>query len=634
MKKTLLNVALAASMGVSGVAAAADLKPADAAYTIFLSGATASAQFVRNAIIRNVCRAPQTAPNEITVYQKDGDDWTVICEVNSTTDATNPVVEFVKQGGGSGDGTTPISQPAASALLYPKLSANFDPAATGVGGSNAGEDVCVAAAVPSVLPGTAIAFGFHDCQDVVGVRAGIANVVINGGDIGTSDVEPPLFFDVNTPSTGIAFSAADAGAITSAPLAGLAFGVGVTTSLREALQALQFPASSPCHPAHPSHNTLLPVTLPTGEPAPNDQMLYDVGRVAATGATGELIAVDAVSPSLGTATVADSLYCMPSLSHETITGIFTGGLTLWEQIVRHDAGAAAPVNLVEAATAAGVPVPAAGAGFTNDRRVHICRRNAGSGTNAQFEAIFLNRPCANINGQFQSRGMISAAAGDSCDLLGGSVVCNNRGSSDLGRCLDDLQTAGNSQGLFPGNTILDQPRFAWGIGYQSTEKNQSLGRGWRFVRVNGMAPTLNNIHMASYMDHAEQTCQRRVDESPLDPNVPAGVLTQVFAEVCNAGPTDVFFENLTFLHPWGQGGWLSVPDEDGPNPGTNAAVAESPLMSSQLMDTVTPLPINSWSRSGPNGPSTCQPGRVVDDVLHHNIVDPSLGSHGNLNFWL
>lgn len=569
MKRNSLTLAAAVAMA-AGTAGAAPFSAIDGDYDVFLSGATASAQFVRNAIVDRACDAAGgLTGGDITYYEVDGDDWVVICDLQGTVGAST--VRFIKQGGGSGDGTTPISQPAASPIEYPVPTVAAPACTSGP----------VASTTGAGTPFTA----FTGCT--------IPNVVVNGGDIGTSDVEPALFFDVNTPSTGISFTAADAAAIDVLPLAGLGFGVGVTTSLRNALQALQFPTASACHPANAQHGLLLPATVDVDGDGVSDDAL-DVGRIA----SGTANATTDVSESLGTATVADSEACMPNMTTAEVAGIFTGKITNWNQVEREG------VDLIAAAGAAGVAVPSAGPGplGLNNQRVHICRRNPGSGTNAQFQAHFLNRPCANVNGTIVAEAALAEANSTCGNFLAPSVTCMNRGSSDLGRCLNALELDTTAQALFDNGDAspLNNTRFAWGIGYQSVEKNADLARGWRFVKVDGLAPTLQQIAMADYTDHYEQTCQMRKDNSTVDGAANGSEVRDVFTLICGAGPADIFEANQNFLHPFGQTGWLAPP---------SAGVA--PTTIGDLMDPDAPNPVSSWTRGG----QSCSAPTVQEDFI-------------------
>jgi len=564
MKLKYLSASIAVAL-MGGAAQAAPLMPADATGTVYFGGATASSGFIKNSIIDRTCVG--TATREITVYQVDADDYTVICDLDPATGATGTMMA-IKQGGGSGDGTVPVSDPLNNAILFPVPPAN--PAS-----------VCAAPVTAQTGQGTVYTF-YNNCL--------IGNTQVQGADIGASDVEPGLFYDVNTPSTGNPFPPSDLSKLTVRPLASLVFGVAATESLRDALQAMQFTSSSPCNPGNANHDLLMPQTIAG--------ITYDVGRIAA----GTANATADASPSLGTATVGDSEQCMPNMSRAEIAGVFTGGITNWTQIKQGN------TNLVQAALSAGVPVPDAAAPL-NNQRVHICRRSTGSGTNAQFQAYYLRRPCAkDITGTPVAQAMLGPVTAAAANFNGDQVVLANRGSSDLGRCLDDLQTglkSSTSTYFKPGGFPTDDPRFAWGMGYQSAEKNQSLSRGWRFIKVDGFAPTLQNAYRADYLNVAEATCQiNNADVGPGD-----FIMAQaIVEEVCAADTISVFNEDQNFLHAFGQSGWLAVPDDD--KHGNSTAVPEAPALPSDLMNPNGPVPVSSWTRGGNN----CSVAKVIDDV--------------------
>ncbi|MEQ8659512.1 MAG: hypothetical protein RLW62_01710, partial [Gammaproteobacteria bacterium] len=148
------------------------------------------------------------------------------------------------------------------------------------------------------------------------------------------------------------------------------------------------------------------------------------------------------------------------------------------------------------------------------------------------------------------------------------------------------------------------PRYGWGIGVQSTEKNPDLGLGYRFVKVDGLVPSLENVYAGDYTDHYEQTCQIRKDNSTIDPAADGATARALFNTVCTAGLVDVFEQNQNFLHAWGYAGWLTVPD------GPGGAIADAPLTAALLMDPNDPTPVSSWTYRG----ESCSAPVVFDPV--------------------
>lgn len=151
---------------------------------------------------------------------------------------------------------------------------------------------------------------------------------------------------------------------------------------------------------------------------------------------------------------------MPSLSKSQVATIFSGRMGRWSEFKVNG------VDLTAAVTTAPV-----------DTKVQICRRVPGSGTQAQFNAKFFNAPCA-------AGAVEPAAVGNP---FAGPTVTLNSGSGDVTACLDTAQTAGN-----------------WAVGIQSLEKNSS---DWSFIKIDGIAPTLENVADNKYNDWVETSIQ-------------------------------------------------------------------------------------------------------------------------------
>ncbi|MGE3848769.1 MAG: hypothetical protein AB7I01_17975, partial [Gammaproteobacteria bacterium] len=79
----------------------------------------------------------------------------------------------------------------------------------------------------------------------------------------------------------------------------------------------------------------------------------------------------------------------------------------------------------------------------------------------------------------------------------------------------------------------------------------------------------------------------------------------IFNNACAAGPADVFDTNLNFLHPWGVGGWLSVPLA-----ATGGLTPDAPLTAAGLMDPNDPKPVSTWTYRG----ESCSAPVVFDPV--------------------
>ncbi len=206
---------------------------------------------------------------------------------------------------------------------------------------------------------------------------------------------------------------------------------------------------------------------------------------------------------------------MPSLSKQQIAGLMAvGGMTDWTQL---KVG-----GLTTALTAVpGVTAPA-------DSFVHICRRVPGSGTQAQFQAKFLANPCV-------AGGLVAAA--DS-DVDFGPIVTQGEGSGDVETCMNNEEVAGN-----------------WAIGIQSTEKNATHAKNYRFIKVDGVAPTVDNAKSNKYFDWAEETMQWRKTVSYSDSRVPT-ILSALAKQ--SGKPSIINTINASFNHSFGKGGYMSL----------------------------------------------------------------------------
>lgn len=167
----------------------------------------------------------------------------------------------------------------------------------------------------------------------------------------------------------------------------------------------------------------------------------------------------------------------------------------------------------------------------SDLKVHICRRVNGSGTQAQFNANFLGNPCS----------ASALAPADTSSALSGPVVVLNSGSGDVDACLDGKNTSN-----------------IWAVGVLSTESNVSLAKGYRFIKIDGVAPTLENVWNNTYFDWAEESMQWRT------PSAGGPVATSDQYKILNtlasqAGkPSIIASANVDFNHTWGQAGYLSL----------------------------------------------------------------------------
>ena len=222
---------------------------------------------------------------------------------------------------------------------------------------------------------------------------------------------------------------------------------------------------------------------------------------------------------------SDTEACMPNLTSNQVASIISGSVKSWSDF-----------------TVGGTPLTSIATTTPSSTDVTVCRRTNGSGTQAQMNAKFLNYPCT-------AGALTPDAVGGG--FFGGPKIHLNSGSGDVTLCLNDLNNGTNLSGINAFGTT------AWAVGVQSTEKNADLGDDFRFVKIDGYAPTLANAAAGRYMDVVELTYQWR--------NSGANALTGdklsiVDTIATNAASPSIIATKLNtgFVHPWGQGGYMAL----------------------------------------------------------------------------
>lgn len=225
---------------------------------------------------------------------------------------------------------------------------------------------------------------------------------------------------------------------------------------------------------------------------------------------------------------------MPSLSKAEVASIMAGKVANWNVLKAGPAGQ----GFRDYAVSLGATAPAS-------NLVQICRRVNGSGTQAQMNAKFLNYPC--------TVGAVQPASSGSPVL--GPVISLGSSSGNVDTCLD-----GHG----------DNNR--WAIGLQGMEKNFLVNGAYplsyRFVKIDGVAPTLANAANGKYFDWVENTYQwRRVGGNGTDALELGGdKLDIVYTIASNVGRADIVRDvmNPNFVYSFGQSGYLAL-DTNGTN---------------------------------------------------------------------
>lgn len=352
----------------------------------------------------------------------------------------------------------------------------------------------------------------------------ICSTLVNKlSDAGISDVEPTLFTGPNKPSNALEVSATAANAaLEVVPAAVLLFGVPVSDNLYVALQRAQ-------------------------------NLLTGFGGSCAAGQYTDA--------------------CMPSLSKQQVAELISGQIKKWSEF---KVGSGAGTTLTT--LTAGLTYTDSDGTVRNvtptDTKVHYCKRIDGSGTGAQQYAKFLNNPCS-------TAGLNPDWAGSA---LSGPVKHEVSGSGDMEKCLEDF--ADNEQNakqftaftggadtfktyvnstvevIDPNTPLAANARTAWAIGMQSMEYNNTHTKHYRFIKVDGVAPTLENAFRGKYLDWVEQTYQWRkgaAAANALNPVTAEEVL--ILTKIANeAGNPTIIGTDLNSLsnYDFGQSGYMAI----------------------------------------------------------------------------
>lgn len=416
-------------------------------------------------------------------------------------------------------------------VLFLKRSAGGS--GVGVGPVNAAQklafiDYTAAPALNPSAPCTdADANGVYTCPTLNGTTEIPA---VTGGSIpvgGVSDIAPSGFVDPINGGSGASYSNLDAKEFVAQ-----VFGVVVNTNFRNALQAAQFGSGHAC-----------------------------VG--------------------------AESEACMPSLTRQQINTIFASetGLASWGSLRINRDGVAATGSpaafngdplTTSTATAAYRVAPF-------DSKVHICRRVVGSGTQAQFQYNFLDNPSKSAVG-----GALTPYTQSNTNFATGPIIWNGSGSSDVESCLEAYE-AGTTKTITSatGTTSINPaagetgPVKAWAIGIQGTEKNNTLAKAYRFIKVDGVAPTIENVWNGKYYDFAESSCQTRSGDASAEATFVKNTcaLTATTIAKLNLGIDLAYTPGGAGAgeHQWGVGGYLLPSSVSGANPDGAKFVLTNPV---------------------------------------------------------
>jgi len=279
--------------------------------------------------------------------------------------------------------------------------------------------------------------------------------------------------------------------------------------------------------------------------------------------------------------------CMPSLPSIVIRSITAGKYNNWSDISVYGNTLNIPTTFAD----------------SKADNIHLCRRVQGSGTHAEY-MIHYQRMVCYIN----ALPMLKQPGSGSGFFGNGPLVYENSSSGTMTACMDALETGAglSSSKITP---VINPGVQSFGFGYQSTEKNVALNKGFRYIKVDGVSPTLVNAIKGDYRQVYYSGFQNRLDKKggngttgyympgplrsgtagiPVDP-VKTAKIMELFNNSTNIDSSIVKVLNKAFIHTWGASGFL-VPSANAPT----AILGDNPL---------TP-----WTREDAAGNAdSCQP---------------------------
>lgn len=242
------------------------------------------------------------------------------------------------------------------------------------------------------------------------------------------------------------------GTFATVPTAGLAYGVAVTLDLYKALQAAQKRAG------------ILPGSVIVGNYGEGD---------------------------------------LPNLNRNIIASLIAGRIGAWDQIKildKTDANTIKPLTHIDILTDAGIPAPYKEATTGNNLTpVAIGLRNNGAATSVLAYSVFLNYPTSQVAAAPATKTPDNAIVEDASL----PIVKSPEIIADTGTLLKVWQNGTNVLGF---NNVVDGLGFArrWGVAINSADRNNAVtvagtgGDPWRYVKIDGYAPTLENIAAGIY----------------------------------------------------------------------------------------------------------------------------------------
>lgn len=128
-----------------------------------------------------------------------------------------------------------------------------------------------------------------------------------------------------------------------------------------------------------------------------------------------------------------------------------------------------------------------------DKKINVCRRTAGSGTQAASNVFFANNPCS-------ADGYVPSIAGGSISAVGSLGVVAGGSTGNVETCIGT--TAENASGTAYALGVIGRENNP-----RPTVNGVQQDKGYRFVKLNNVAPERANVVNGSYEFVVESTMQ-------------------------------------------------------------------------------------------------------------------------------
>jgi hypothetical protein len=209
---------------------------------------------------------------------------------------------------------------------------------------------------------------------------------------------------------------------------------------------------------------------------------------------------------------------LPNLNRNFLASILAGKIGSWEQVKivdKTDGNAAKSLTDPDLLADAGVAAPPKNTDAKTP--VGVGRRNKGAAIGAVAYAKFLNYPgTANANKP-------AANTPDGDEDIAAPIVKSPGGVNATNNLLKDWNNGANASGLNPGLQKV------WGIAVNSGDKDPGANP-WRYVKIDGYAPTIENVASGVYPHWAEGVVLYRTDKASDPQWADKKVLLKAFAD--------------------------------------------------------------------------------------------------------